>query len=1507
MTRPFTHLHVASGYSLRYGASTPAQLVEVAAAQGMESLALTDRDGLYGAVKFALACVEAKVQPLLGVDLAVEPSGLTAGLPAWAEPSQPALRVPARGGASVDLRHPRVTVLALAADSSTGLRPGQGWGRLCRLVTATQLRGERGRPISTLDLVVDHARAEGGATALMVLLGPGSEFGRAALAKRPDVARAVLERWRQLLPADGLAVEIVLHRGPAGATASRGHAARMLAVAREARVPAVLTNAVRHATRDGAVTVDVLDAARRLVPLDSRHLDRTTAEGYLASPAEMVDRAIEVAEAAGEPRAARDLLAQTEAVAERCRLDPQSELGFWGAHLPEPEVIGLAPGTDADARLREWCEGRINTCYPDADGSLLTDVRDRLDDELQMIKSMRLPTYFLTIAQVCDLIREMKVRVAARGSGAGSLVNHLLGISGVDPLRYGLLMERFVTPLRAQLPDIDLDVESDRRTEVYEQIIARFGADRVTCVSMMDTYRVRHAIRDVGAALGLPPGETDTIAKSFPHIRARDVRHAIAELPELRASGLAEPRMDLLFDLVERLDGLPRHVALHPCGVVISDALLLDRTPVETSWQGFPMSQFDKDDVEVMGLLKLDVLGIRMQSAMSYAIKEIARVDGSDAGAAGGHPESAGYLDTDGLIDLDAVPLDDEATYQLIQTTRTLGCFQIESPGQRELIGKFGPETFHDLIIDISLFRPGPVKSDMVTPFLRARKGWEEPEYLHPRLREALENTCGVVVFHEQVLLIVSVVTGCDLAQADEVRRSMGSPAGQDKVNGWFHGRARKHGFDEPSIARIWAVLKAFASFGFCKAHAAAFALPTYQSAWLKTHHPAAFLAGVLTHDPGMYPKRLILDDARNFGISVLPLDVNHSDQVYRVERVDEDYAPDESFESEELAYQEQGDEEKPSTERVYGIRLSLAEVKGVNEAEVARMIANRPYHSLADFWHRARVSRPVVERLVVAGAFDSIYGLTEALPVPARGRITRRDLLLQLADLERWTRSTEGRAATGRAGRGRVGRAGAGRAGAARAGSGRAGAGAGAGAGVGAGRAGSARTGVGRSGSGRGGVGVVGGSVVGGGVMSGSAVGGSVVGGGGVSNAVLEVFRPGVLSSADAVRQASARQSQAARPIVPMDQQSVQLAFDLDDAPDQTILSGLPEMTGAERVRAELEVLGLDASRHVLDFYRPLLDALEVTLARDVRDRRSRAELLVAGVKVATQTPPIRTGRRVVFLTLDDSTGPVDATFFEDAQGPYAGTVFHSWLLVVRGVLRKTGARGISLRATGAWELPVLWDVWNESGQAGVQAVLQADGDPAAVGGRRRPAVAGLPAASFNGGVAPADAGGATPGKVLGVERDDGALPGREQTNWEVATGLPSGDRGTITRRVLVHASGYRQSPYADLKPPGEDTRETRRMIAAEDSAREQGRHRGQGRRNAPRDQEQGRGGESGGARGAGGGGTPEPAGAREPDGVREPGARLAIGDRELSDEERRRREPPRKLWHASPGSSGR
>ncbi len=1299
MSDPFVHLHVASGYSLRHGASHPRDLVARAADHGMDALALTDRDGTYGAVKFAKACGAHGIRPIFGVDLAVRP----VGQPPAGSPGAPGRRrsSPARGGAFLD-GHPDAVPDRPGTGAGGGpaglprvvllARDGRGWAALCRLVSATHLAGERGAPVSSLELVAEHAGAAAQAGSLAVLLGPASELGRAVAARRDDLARAHLDCWRDVLGTGGVVVEVVCHR----AQGDVGRAARLLGFAREHRAGAVLSNLVRYADRSDAPTADVLDAARRLVALDLRHVDRRNAEAALLPGKAMAEVAAQVARAAGLADEGRELLARTRREADRCAVDPRADLGIGEVHFPELDTGAGEPL----AVLRERCEaGFGRRAMPRSAGTLT-----RLDDELGVIAGLGYPAYFLTVAEVVDLIKGMGVRAAARGSGAGSLVTYLLGISDVDPIRYGLLMERFLSPLRHQLPDIDIDVESARRTEVYEQILARYGGERCTCVSMMDTYRARHGIRDVGAALGLPPGEIDALAKAFPHIRASQVRAAMRDLPELRASGLAKGenagRIDLLLRLVERLDGLPRHVALHPCGVLLSDRTLLDRTPVESSWLGFPMSQFDKDDVEELGLLKLDVLGIRMQSAMSYAVAEVERVDGE-------------------RVDVDAVPRDDPDTFALVQSTRTLGCFQIESPGQRELVGKFAPETFEDLIIDISLFRPGPVKSDMVRPFLLARQGWEPAVYPHPDLEPVLASTWGVVVFHEQVLQIVSVMTGCSLAEADEVRRALGDPQGQPEVQSWFVPQALGAGYPLGVVERVWEVLKAFGSFGFCKAHAAAFALPTYQSAWLKAHHPAAFLAGVLTHDPGMYPKRLILDDARQLGIAVLSLDVNASDAGYRVERVgvldepppavlDQVGSPaaapvtpaeltgEPAWEGPGTPGGVSGPRSAPADPRLpdgrgYGIRIGLAEVKGISEAETARVVAGRPYASLSDFWHRAGVSRPVAERLVVAGAFDALYGLGSTLPVRRRGQVTRRDLLLQVTELDRWTRSTA--AAARRAGPRRA-----------------------------------ART-TDRS-----------------------------------KNAPA-----GRLVALDDVRARQARQSQAPATPEPVD---VQLALDLGDAPEQTTPSGLPEMTSAERVRAELDVLGLDVSVHVMDAYAPFLAELGTTRARDLLGCRSQQEVLVAGVKVATQTPPIRSGRRVIFVTLDDATGPLDATFFEDAQVGYATTVFHSWLLVVQGLVRRTGPRGVSMQAVGCWELPTLHAAWEAGGLEAVWQLMH------------------LPA-------------GITEAAV------QGAAASRSSRPVMAAPPLVGGGAGHsgVGGAVHVYATGFRASPYTDVKPAGDGT----------------------------------------------------------------------------------------------------
>ncbi|WP_225993353.1 DNA polymerase III subunit alpha [Actinomadura rudentiformis] len=1123
------HLHVASAYSLRYGVATPRALAERAAELGMGSLALTDRDGLYGAVKHVQACRAAGIGPILGADL-----------------TMPGER--------------RAVVLAVG---------GTGWRSLCRLVTAAH-SAVRGSPVTSRELIGAHAAG------LVVLLGPASDVGQAIADRLPDLAARRLAAWRESAE---VVIEIVDHHG-----AGDGHrAARMLALAREAGVPAVLGNAVRYLSPGDHPVAQVLDVTRRLVPLHRRHLDDQTGQAYLKSEAEMR----RVAELSCGPGAApgevERLLADTRELAERCVLDPARDLGMDRVHLPDvtgdPYERLVARCEDGLVR-RDLTRGGPGRGGPGRSSRhTAAEVRAHLDHELGIIRRKGLAAYFLTVADAAALIRERGIRCAIRGSGAGSLVNYLLGIGDLDPLRHDLVMERFLADSRPGLPDIDLDVESARRLEAYRALFERFGQNNVACVSMMETYRARSALRDVGNAVGLPPHEIDAIAKAFPQIQARQIRAALHELPELRQSNLAQGHLDVIFRIAERLDGLPRHIAMHPCGVLLSNATLRDRTAVEQSMAGFPMSQFDKEDVEAMGLLKLDVIGVRMQSAMAHAVAEIARVTGEH-------------------VDLEAVPHDDGPTYEMIRTSRTLGCFQIESPGQRELVGKLQPRTLADLVIDISLFRPGPVNADMVTPFLESRHGLRQPDYPHPDLVPVLQESLGVVVFHEQVLRVLDIMTGCGLSDAEAARRSLATEAGQEQVSEWFRELALARGYDEPTVERVWRVLTAFGAFGFCKAHAASFALPTYQSAWLKRHHTAAFYAGVLTHDPGMYPKRAILDDARHFGVPILPLDVNRSAETWHVEPVSqgastaaepppsrcgglsplEKHCASTAAEPPPAHCGGCGGSSPCEKNCTAGIRVALNEVKGISRAEVERIVGERdvrPYSSLRDFWRRARVSRPIAERLVMAGAFDDLAG----------EGVSRRDLLCRLGALDRATVA-------------------------------------------------------------------------------------------------------------------------AARVI------EGQLPLDCDEFGQfvEKIPAGeLPEMTPAEMVEAELAILGMDVSRHVLSFYDGLLDALGVVRARDLPGRPAGAEVLVAGVKVATQTPAVRSGQRVIFATVDDATGPVDATFFESVQDRCAATVFGCWLLVIRGRVRHPGMRAVTLNATACWDLVSLYEEWRRGGLPAVRHLMAA------------------------------------------------------------------------------------------------------------------------------------------------------------------------------------------------------
>ena len=1093
----FTHLHVASAFSSHFGVTRPELLAEAAAAQKMTALAITDRDGLYGAVKHIGACLTLGISPIVGVELSIVDD----------EGEQLA----------------RAVILARGHDR------GIGWSTLCSIVSAAhgynigEALGERAKKLQRVRKSESVSIRRGELAKLIgesigactLLLGSDSDVGRSVLRGSRDEAIALLAPWQELFAIpNSLAIEVSSLLTEPGTDSSVLQANRMLQLADAAKLPAVLTNSVRYLTPDDALTADVLDAARFLEPLGFFQV-QPNAQAWLKPTAMMQSLAEEICE--DSERAGR-LLRDTAMLADRCRLDPPSDCGWGKPKTPEKAALGI-DGNPFEV-LWQKAETGMHWRYPGASEATLAKVRKRLNQELITINKLEFATYFLTVADVAQMIRDMNIRIAARGSGAGSLVNYLLGISGVDPIEHDLLFERFLSTERSSLPDIDIDVESARRHDIYRSIFRRYGSNRVTLLSMQSTYRGRGAVRDSGLALGIEDDEIDQIAKSVWRLSAGSFRNAVGSKPELGEIAAAlesDRKMNLLVDITERLNRLPRHISMHPCGVILGDSNLLRQTSIEQSGMGLPMSQFDKDDMDPMGMLKLDVLGVRMQSAMAYAVREISRVRGE-------------------TLDLDGIDRADDETFKTIRSTNTLGIFQIESPGQRELTGKHQPTEFNDLTIQISLFRPGPMKGNMIAPYLDGRHGFASADFIHKDLEPILRESFGVVIFHEHVLRILNVMTGCSLARADELRRSLEDPRAKPKIEQFFRQATKERGYPAAVIQRVWDILEGFSSFGFCKAHGAAFALPTYQSAWLKTHYPVEFMAGLFTHDPGMYPKRLLMAEARRLGVNILPVDVNKSTDEFLVEK----------------------------TENGLAVRLAIHEIAGISEAEVSRILSERPFSDVGDFYMRAKPSRRTFERIAQVGGLDELR-LGDFGPMHTRGDVLAR------------------------------------------------------------------------------------------------------------------------------VRQLNASKNKKY-----LDPNQPMFDFDFKDLP-----TGLPEPSNAEKVEAELQILGLDYTEHALEQYRPMLDEMGVMRSDELVGLRSKTDVLVAGIRVATQTPPMRSGKRVVFVSLDDGSGCSDSTFFDEAQKRCSHILFNTKLLLISGKTRRTGVRGVSIMAENAWDLRELFSQWQQK-QAG-------------------------------------------------------------------------------------------------------------------------------------------------------------------------------------------------------------
>ncbi len=610
-------------------------------------------------------------------------------------------------------------------------------------------------------------------------------------------------------------------------------------------------------------------------------------------------------------------LENTLSIAERCRL--QLPLGEY--HFP---AFPLPPQRTASSQLRHLCQQGARKRYK----GIPKKVRLRLEHELAIIEQLGFCEYFLVVWDIVNFARRSGIRCAGRGSAADSLVAYLLGITAVDPIEHSLLFERFLNPERKGMPDIDLDIDSQRRDEVLNYVYQTYTTDHVAMIGTVNTISARSALREVAKAMDLPKTEIDRLARFLPHVRADQMGQAIANLPELRGEfPLGEP-WDTLLRFCQVMNGFPRHLSVHLGGVVISREPITDLVPLQWSAKGVIICQYDKDDIEALGLVKMDLLGLRILSAIEDSVKSLAE---------------------QGIkLDLERLPLNDPAVYALLRSTKTVGLFQLESPGMRELLGKLQPTEFEDIIANISLMRPGPMQADMVTPFVRRRHGQETVTYAHPCLEPILHSTYGVIVYQEQVLQVASVLAGFSLGQADLLRRFMTHNRSQEEISGLegeFISGAVARGVEETVAKEVFRQLAAFAAYGFNKAHAATFGLTGYYTAYLKAHYPAHFLTALLNNQPmGFYPSRVLLQDARVLGIPIHPIDVNASAAQFTVERG--------------------------------GIRVGLSALQGLNDHQIAAICearSERLFSSFQDFMWRVSLPERATENLIRIGAFDRV------------------------------------------------------------------------------------------------------------------------------------------------------------------------------------------------------------------------------------------------------------------------------------------------------------------------------------------------------------------------------------------------------------------------------------------------------------------------------------------------------------------------------------------------------
>jgi DNA-directed DNA polymerase III PolC len=867
----YTHLHTRSAYSFLRGLASPKELVETAASLGMPALALTDYHSLTGSIEFYDSCCAAGIQPILGLEIFLAP---------------PAHLVSQAG------------IVCLLATNI------QGWSNLCRLCSLSN--GDAPIPFELFSHHTD---------GIICLTGGRSGLLTQTVQVGHEVARELLHSLVQLFP-DRLYVELQIHstQDQEICTSSTTLAARL-------HLLTVATHDVHYLSPEQVKLQKTISAIRLNQPIDQLPEAVLAPPGsYFTSPQEMENKFADYAHS----------LERSVEIAKRCRL----ELNLGAPHFPE---ITCPPGLTVSDILRSKAETGALKYYADRDGALPADVRERLEKEIGIIDECGYAPLFVIVQEILDYAREQGIPFSSRGSAASSLVAHCLGITSPDPIRLNLYFERFLNPARATPPDIDTDICSRRRELLIRHVYRQYGDDRVATVCTINTFRSRSALREVAKAYGLKPKEIAQLTENLPQRWYGP--------PSLQNAGQSpyaelEPRFPApiyqsIFRDAQSLIGLPHHLSVHPGGIVISPGSMNDLVPTQMASKGVTITQLDLGSIERIGLVKIDLLGIRGLTVLGDVAEQAFIM-----------PEERDVKLTGAI---ESIPETDSDVSEMICQGKTIGCFQIESPGMRATLREIHARTVDDLMIALALYRPGPLTGGLKTSFVRRHLHKESPQYLHAALKPLVEDTYGVILYQEQVLRIAHDLGGMSMVDADLLRRAMShfDPGKQMQTlkEKFIAGAAQRHAVPEAASEKIWELMAAFAGYGFPKAHAASYAQVSWRSAWCKTHYPALFMAAVLANWGGYYSQRVYITEARRLGLTIRSPHINHAQREFSVSYLD----------AQPILF------------------MGLDQVRDLTHSTQIAIIRNRPYSSLTDFLVRVDPRPEEAKSLVEVGALDGL------------------------------------------------------------------------------------------------------------------------------------------------------------------------------------------------------------------------------------------------------------------------------------------------------------------------------------------------------------------------------------------------------------------------------------------------------------------------------------------------------------------------------------------------------